>query len=113
IIDPNRSQFENRFIDDKCNSAKCAEFDRYIGNSPIRTVNGKLYHGGFKWHGPTCDICKEATSDDFANLLPTDDGIYRHTTCDLRECIICLEVLGKKSHQISVDENGQVVTEEN
>jgi len=113
IIDPNRNQFENRFIHDKCNSAKCSDCNNYIGNSPIRTVNGKLYHGGFKWHGPTCDICKEATSDDFANLLPTDDGIYRHTTCDLGECIICLEVLGKKSHQISVDENGQVITEEN
>jgi len=119
IIDVNRHNFENRFIHDKCSSAKCEECELFIGAAPIRVVNDKLYHGGIMPHGPKCHICKEFTSDDFGRLLPIDDDNdtkytpkkYRHTTCSKDECVVCLKVLGKVDNRCFVTPDGKVYEE--
>lgn len=119
IIDINRHDFENRFIHDKCSSAKCTECDLFIGAAPIRVVCGKFYHGGIMPHGPKCHICKEFTSDDFVNLIPINGDKdtkytpkkYCHATCSKDECIVCLKSLGKIDNRCFVTPDGKIYKE--
>ena len=82
-----------------CSIERCPDCQEYLGDEPIRRIDGKDYHRHEDANrglcGPICECCQIINYDEDAlTLKPYSNEKYRHTTCNGEPCAVCDLPLG-------------------